>query len=212
MYRRPTPEYRRDHPREYGENIHSDTQSYALSGSSPRIRGKLLQHPGQTLEHRIIPANTGKIRPTRVHRLFNRDHPREYGENVARWRLLCGFRGSSPRIRGKLADVFQCLFRCGIIPANTGKMCTSTHLPTCETDHPREYGENRHRVLTTLEWWGSSPRIRGKLADVFQCLFRCGIIPANTGKIIGGHRPVLPNPDHPREYGENTPPQKNGRT
>ena len=203
MYRRPTPEYRRDHPREYGENIHSDTQSYALSGSSPRIRGKLLQHPGQTLEHRIIPANTGKIRPTRVHRLFNRDHPREYGENVARWRLLCGFRGSSPRIRGKLADVFQCLFRCGIIPANTGKMATIMIWARRGWDHPREYGENHWWSPSRAPKSGSSPRIRGEYSLAKEWPHVNGIIPANTGRICSRCLSALSIGDHPREYGEN---------
>ena len=113
----------RDHPREYGENEGMDIDSLSYRGPSPRIRGKFRRRSAGMGAVGTIPANTGKIRPTRVHRLFNRDHPREYGENDA----------DDP---AKLARV-------GTIPANTGKIVARDGTREVTRDHPREYGENR---------------------------------------------------------------------
>ena len=52
-----------DHPREYGENPPRMTPMVTRPGSSPRIRGKLLNTLGYVLGGGIIPANTGKMFP-----------------------------------------------------------------------------------------------------------------------------------------------------
>ena len=72
----------RDHPREYGENESGCINSHTISGSSPRIRGKLFCTCRMDSRKRIIPANTGKMRLMGLMRLWAGDHPREYGENM----------------------------------------------------------------------------------------------------------------------------------
>ena len=70
-----------DHPREYGENQNPAPFLYRIMGSSPRIRGESTTNYATELQHRIIPANTGRIHWNGPHLAPHRDHPREYGEN-----------------------------------------------------------------------------------------------------------------------------------
>ena len=94
--------------------------------------------------------------------LRGRDHPREYGENRAGYKVHVGGQGSSPRIRGKSrGNEFTQLFH-GIIPANTGKIIEEFEARLPRPDHPREYGENRLSRGGIVSGLGSSPRIRGK--------------------------------------------------
>ena len=90
-----------DHPREYGENgshVHPRT---GVLGSSPRIRGECELHAVIFYPHRIIPANTGRIRSISARAAASWDHPREYGENRVAVGVMTSNNGSSPRIRGE---------------------------------------------------------------------------------------------------------------
>ena len=49
-----------DHPRGCGENLTAPLSAYALSGSPPRMRGKLLLVFGFSFPFRITPADAGK--------------------------------------------------------------------------------------------------------------------------------------------------------
>ena len=71
-------------------------------------------------------------------------------------------------------------------------------------DHPREYGENSLMSTLTVEFGGSSPRIRGKFVIHRPHDKASGIIPANTGKIVDVPVVCYEGWDHAREYGENT--------
>ena len=95
-----------DHPREYGENHKGALTQQIDTGSSPRIRGKLLRDAGSNSGVGIIPANTGKMVWAYSRLSLARDHPREYGENRTPHPSSQAFQGSSPRIRGK-----YCCFR-----------------------------------------------------------------------------------------------------
>ena len=155
----------------------------------------------------IIPANTGRMSPMILRKVAGWDHPREYGENFKGDLKVEESKGSSPRIRGKLLCL--CLPSRGrrIIPANTGKMPIVCGEPSHLGDHPREYGENQRAGFRWVAEWGSSPRIRGKSRQINLQLTRGGIIPANTGKIASAACFQAAGPDHPREYGENRPPE-----
>ena len=56
----------------------------------------------------------------------------------------------------------MCLFAVGTIPANTGRIGAQCARHMEAQDHPREYGENEHRISGFLERDGPSPRIRGE--------------------------------------------------
>ena len=194
---------RADHPREYGENGKIGDFPGKEQGPSPRIRGECdIDHSGCTLRG-TIPANTGRMRVGSTLITPPPDHPREYGENgiltvmgLMRW-------GPSPRIRGESDHRRQAQTRRGTIPANTGRMQSIKLLPTTETDHPREYGENDVAVHCLAAALGPSPRIRGEFGRRPALSRNYGTIPANTGRMV----PLLFSfwffGDHPREYGEN---------
>ena len=132
-----------DHPREYGENHHRPNPSPVTKGSSPRIRGELVDAVQVAGVDGIIPANTGRIRRPSQWIAGVRDHPREYGENAIRIPLAIASRGSSPRIRGEYYHDHPKPRRPGIIPANTGRIVSGLIDKVDDRDHPREYGENR---------------------------------------------------------------------
>ena len=132
---------------------------------------------------RIIPANTGRM-PVVVDTCITPT-------------------GSSPRIRGELPPSDWRLMRCGIIPANTGRMQYHDSTLNQSWDHPREYGENPRNAFTSTSYPGSSPRIRGEYHGVACSGNGTGIIPANTGRIRHRRQLMWLVRDHPREYGEN---------
>ena len=115
-----------DHPREYGENSLRFLAGFLVSGSSPRIRGEYSPGKCACAGAGIIPANTGRITQRTTHRPQNRDHPREYGENGACTRCRPVISGSSPRIRGESYPWFAYSPVSGIIPANTGRIVSSS--------------------------------------------------------------------------------------
>ena len=198
-----SPKSKRDHPREYGENIVSRGSVVSGLGSSPRIRGKCWEYYRPAPRWGIIPANTGKISTAQRNTAARRDHPREYGEN--RIDNIKGSldEGSSPRIRGKCALRIPHHAWTGIIPANTGKMSLTLKASQTWWDHPREYGENNPKLSGIVSVSGSSPRIRGKCGRSFAAVDLTGIIPANTGKMVRLTASIRRARDHPREYGEN---------
>ncbi len=69
-------------------------------------------------------------------------------------------------------------------------------------DHPRACGEHVQAILTTTDFWGSSPRLRGTRGAAFPQWIPAGIIPA----LAGNTRRTPPSNgcprDHPRACGE----------
>ena len=112
-------------------------------------------------------------------------------------------RGSSPRVRGKLANAVVTGVKSRLIPACAGK----TQRERCRHPriraHPRVCGENSRIDLTEVRTAGSSPRVRGKhLVAEFESVAG-GLIPACAGKtfltaVMGTSRKA-----HPRVCGEN---------
>ena len=76
-------------------------------------------------------------------------------------------------------------------------------------DHPREYGENLNRYGLIASSMGPSPRIRGECEANRLKRDGHGTIPANTGRIRKRPCRWLVTRDHPREYGENSGPDRN---
>ena len=78
----------------------------------------------QTQNRRIIPANTGRIPRRLLVPRSSPDHPREYGENPTSHKQTKSAPGSSPRIRGECGISLFHNKGEGIIPANTGRICS----------------------------------------------------------------------------------------
>ena len=110
-----------DHPRVCGENAPISEALNSVSGSPPRVRGKLPLGPIVSKTLRITPACAGKTDSISKRRGINGDHPRVCGENVSIPRDIQLIRGSPPRVRGKLVDSFDWIIQGRITPACAGK-------------------------------------------------------------------------------------------
>ena len=91
------------HPRVCGENLPALDTILTTEGSSPRVRGKLVHGKGNKTRVGLIPACAGKTVAPIPEKTAPRAHPRVCGENVSFIELRVQLKGSSPRVRGKLA-------------------------------------------------------------------------------------------------------------
>ena len=110
-----------DHPRACGANPTGLYLEHFGSGSSPRVRGKLIRHDDFPAFRRIIPARAGQTPAFLTIGPSPPDHPRACGANPL---CLAGVGlsgGSSPRVRGKRDGFFGGCARERIIPARAGQ-------------------------------------------------------------------------------------------
>ena len=194
------------HPRVCGENHADYLRPRGRFGSSPRVRGKRLDAPSNTIRARLIPACAGKTgRPGKQSR-STRAHPRVCGENTIEIADSLREFGSSPRVRGKRAVPCRLTVWPRLIPACAGKTSHRHTLAASSRAHPRVCGENLQPQDISSCTQGSSPRVRGKLG---WCVVRApanGLIPACAGKTLLLLNSKPRNRAHPRVCGENTGP------
>ena len=113
--------YDRAHPRACGENPKDAQWIEAQEGSSPRMRGKLVEGRSERGFPRLIPAHAGKT-PSHTNRHpYARAHPRACGENFQTLLKMSLTEGSSPRMRGKRVHQLISRLTTGLIPAHAGK-------------------------------------------------------------------------------------------
>ena len=176
-------------------------------GSSPRMRGARTARSSGPSSWRIIPAYAGStVVPVAVPREAE-DHPRVCGEHQHRGSPSLLVRGSSPRMRGAPQRRNDFTARIGIIPAYAGSTPREQKSSGPTTDHPRVCGEHCGRNGQILPLWGSSPRMRGALADAVSEIQYIGIIPAYAGSTQHRNSCQSAHRDHPRVCGEHTAPQ-----
>ena len=191
------------HPRACGENYIFHAMRARDEGSSPRMRGKLFHVPSLRSKYRFIPAHAGKTSTSPTRSAASRVHPRACGENDAEPLRPSGLLGSSPRMRGKLARHGHEDGLVRFIPAHAGKTGPALVICSVRAVHPRACGENIDMRILELLARGSSPRMRGKLAEGGDEHVEGRFIPAHAGKTPS----VLPRPYrlpvHPRACGEN---------
>ena len=89
------------------------------------------------------------------------------------------------------------------IPAYAGKTNVHVHSDPFKTEHPRVCGENPEASKRSRTFFGTSPRMRGKLARVCDDCHRVRNIPAYAGKTVPAAPSRLGHPEHPRVCGEN---------
>ena len=140
-----------------------DLQIIVASGSSPRVRGTVLENGHGDRILRFIPACAGN-RIVTVFRCWRSPvHPRVCGEQ----RYLndsfdpLDYAGSSPRVRGTVRDFCSCMVVCRFIPACAGNSCVASVRIARLSVHPRVCGEQKSPVLVVCNGFGSSPRVRG---------------------------------------------------
>ena len=172
-------------------------------GSSPRVRGKPPAQSNSGREGGLIPARAGKTLPVMKSAKSRAAHPRACGENRVRILAADKVRGSSPRVRGKLAPSPPACGAPGLIPARAGKTSVRLKIVRRLGAHPRACGENRRLPQSKADCPGSSPRVRGKRA-IMRPRFMLGrLIPARAGKTVGGGPGAATWKAHPRACGEN---------
>ena len=173
----------RDHPRGCGENASVSFSGRMISGSPPRMRGKLSGSLSASLNARITPADAGKTARITSEWSEREDHPRGCGENLddAVCARDCG--GSPPRMRGKRRD--------------------SDSVPRATRITPADAGKTALDAVGQVEPPGSPPRMRGKPNRIVELADSGRITPADAGKTHVFFPPFLLNQDHPRGCGEN---------
>ena len=153
-------------------------------GSSPRMRGALGVVRTSAVLPGIIPAYAGST-VTIIGSLERyRDHPRVCGEHCVYSSLLITTMGSSPRMRGALTSSTSNRRSQGIIPAHAGSTSVEKFQRQGGKDHPRVCGEHMRISEVGARLRGSSPRMRGALA---QCrstgTYGCGSSPRMRGAL-----------------------------
>ena len=170
------------HPRACGENHMAPSSAARSGGSSPRVRGKPLQHGRPPARGRLIPARAGKTSSAAFPLSGGAAHPRACGENWPASGMTANGAGSSPRVRGKRVLEGDEGRKVGLIPARAGKTGVGRVVLARVEAHPRACGENSHSGYTFGTGGGSSPRVRGKPLSHARRGQVLGLIPARAGK------------------------------
>ena len=145
-----------------GENSSVAPVYVSMTGSSPRVRGKLIGCAGVRVDDGLIPACAGKTVNIPHCICEEPAHPRACGENFIPRPRAAPFGGSSPRMRGKLMAKRAASRRAGLIPAHAGKTLGGIRFRWSAWAHPRVCGENPPAFYCRYGHPGSSPRMRGK--------------------------------------------------
>ena len=191
-----------DHPRMCGEHTPDACSSRSMSGSSPHVRGALKTFITPDYFCGIIPACAGSTIICFRTISILRDHPRMCGEHDIIGRADFRRMGSSPHVRGALADAQIIPVLAGIIPACAGSTQGPTTTVSATRDHPRMCGEHASVVVIPKAVVGSSPHVRGALPSITHFLRSFGIIPACAGSTLLNHDIDRDLGDHPRMCGE----------
>ena len=191
-------------------------------GSSPRMRGTLVDEWVQAFRPRFIPAHAGNTVPRRQRPCGSSVHPRACGEHVMRTHRSKLRDGSSPRMRatrlvspstpccrrfipahaGNTAILSPIHHAGRFIPAHAGNTAPHEIEHTSQPVHPRACGEHSHPPVRRTRIDGSSPRMRGTRLRVgkFRKLER--FIPAHAGNTSPPRSAREASPVHLRACGE----------
>ena len=195
----------RDHPRMCGEHLPESAICGHSRGSSPHVRGALVQDFLQGLSTGIIPACAGSTVSWRIRRPPCRDHPRMCGEHNRGSSFGQSHKGSSPHVRGARQACDDALQESGIIPACAGSTTVGKTKLLFIWDHPRMCGEHELGDFAAFLDQGSSPHVRGAPTGDLLGVTIGGIIPACAGSTPTATRPSREPRDHPRMCGEHLP-------
>ena len=173
-----------DHPRVCGEKFIAILLSFALAGSPPRMRGKVLRPFSGFFGAGITPAYAGKSGINCRVKSSRKDHPRVCGEKREELGGILGPKGSPPRMRGKGKEPIKWLNLRRITPAYAGKRSVGGLDSITLQDHPRVCGEKDVTGMFAAQEQGSPPRMRGKDGVYVLGCSGHGITPAYAGKSL----------------------------
>ena len=152
------------HPRACGEQTVTNQTTHHPYGSSPRLRGTVVETGILPFHIRFIPAPAGNSSKGPRSSLGASVHPRACGEQRNILWFVAGQLGSSPRLRGTGLTLGVQIGMFRFIPAPAGNRSRrSTRRPT-RTVHPRACGEQIDDPTDPGSAVGSSPRLRGTVS------------------------------------------------
>ena len=152
------------------------------SGSSPRVRGRLLPAGERRARFRLIPACAGQTSTAPDLRGSKRAHPRVCGADPTLRQMASMSTGSSPRVRGRQGFRWGDQCRAGLIPACAGQTARRRAFPGWCRAHPRVCGADKPGCKAGQSPSGSSPRVRGRRCRQLVLADRGGLIPACAGQ------------------------------
>ena len=150
-----------DHPRMCGEHSAANVRMLVHMGSSPHVRGTLVDVDIVVVFRGIIPACAGNTRHRRSRASIPWDHPRMCGEHRTGYPYVTAEQGSSPHVRGTLETNWKTAELLGIIPACAGNTSSRGRSGFAAGDHPRMCGEHVRKATIATLAAGSSPHVRG---------------------------------------------------
>ena len=165
-----------------GEKSYTVAFVILYAGSPPRVRGKVMAFSSSDSAFRITPACAGKRIQNEAEPRKWTDHPRVCGEKMFSISGDVKYPGSPPRVRGKVGFIVLVQTAIGITPACAGKSSGLHRGLMIQRDHPRVCGEKLNLLLQAIGYWGSPPRVRGKVFPLNNLLVPTGITPACAGK------------------------------
>ena len=191
------------HPRACGGNRPLSAGSSALSGASPRLRGKRIPSFFATIRAWCIPAPAGETHRRSFESSRSTVHPRACGGNGRHRGIGAGAPGASPRLRGKPDRHCKTGRDRRCIPAPAGETLSPWPRSPWPSVHPRACGGNSGGRYCGDSQSGASPRLRGKHTDgaAIETGVRC--IPAPAGETKDGYRGNPCQGVHPRACGGN---------
>ena len=177
-----------DHLRVCGADEAKATFDQSLPGSSPRVRSRLRMVFLFTSIPGIISACAEQTLTEMPFIINHPDHLRVCGADDCHYGFAPRLRGSSPRVRSRLAARPQEDRQGGIISA-----CAEQTSPSCGEivptgDHLRVCGADAMTKGTALVGAGSSPRVRSRRSTGQACSDASGIISACAEQTSSGAR------------------------
>ncbi len=135
-----------------GEKVTGICNACGKPGSPPRVRGKVRASAESKSSSRITPACAGKRYSGVLCAGWVEDHPRVCGEKPYPLMLMPRYRGSPPRVRGKVDGIGYDLPDAGITPACAGKRLKKAHKIKDFDPVPIRF----HLVFRRFERWCSN--------------------------------------------------------
>ena len=189
------------HPRACGELAICAPACIAVIGSSPRLRGTLLDDARRDRQARFIPAPAGNSSSPTGPRMRVSVHPRACGELSHAARQFADLLGSSPRLRGTPDSPISLPSMHRFIPAPAGNSPAGSREDGGFEVHPRACGELTIACLNLVSFHGSSPRLRGTRWRAVTLLARERFIPAPAGNSSTMTERLPRTAVHPRACG-----------
>ena len=189
------------HPRVCGEQWRSVYHARDGYGSSPRVRGTAFLVVQLLRANRFIPACAGN-RCVCVCVCVCGFIPACAGNSLGIPSDSAYACGSSPRVRGTVAELVRVEFENRFIPACAGNSMVRSPLVALLTVHPRVCGEQEKTADFGKPGIGSSPRVRGTAQDALSAPAVLRFIPACAGNSPSISSQVTLTAVHPRVCGE----------